>query len=87
MGIIECARTQKERVAFLAGLLEICNDGRNKGFFCLAVQLLPLDELQGVFGRLSENLAIISEIKARAAFLRQAFSQLASQKGLTLKLR
>ncbi|MEL7562680.1 DUF3795 domain-containing protein [Dehalogenimonas sp. 4OHTPN] len=86
-GISKFARMQEERAAFLAELLATYNDGRSKGFFCLAVQLLALDELQSVLGNLSDDLSRISEMKGRTTLLRQAFSELASQKGLTLKLR
>ena len=72
---------------FLTGLLESHNDGRCKTFYCLAVQLLPLAELQSTVNRLSETLAATPEVKVRASLLRRAFNKLASEKGLTLKLR
>jgi hypothetical protein len=87
LGIGEFARRQDERVAFLETLLRRYDDGRSKGFYCLAVQVLPLDQLQVVVDRLSPELARAAEAKDRAAALRAAFEELASQKGLTLKLR
>lgn len=87
LGIIEAARRQDARMDFLKGLLASHNDGRSKGFYCLAVQLLPLDELQSTVNRLSDELAATSEVKVRASLLRRAFNKLASGKGLTLKLR
>ncbi|TFG45546.1 MAG: DUF3795 domain-containing protein [Dehalococcoidia bacterium] len=87
LGITEAARRQDARVTFLDGLLKTHNDGRSKGFYCLAVQLLPLEELQSEVNRLSAVLSAMSEVKERAVLLRQAFNELAVRKGLTLKLR
>ncbi len=86
LGIAEFARRQSMRVAFLGKLIEDHDDGRSKAFYCLAVQLLPFDELQETVDRLSTDLTQM-ETKDRAAVLRTAFNELASSKGLTLKLR
>jgi hypothetical protein len=37
-----------EKVAALEFLIESCNDGRRKAFFCTAVNLLPLDAAREV---------------------------------------
>jgi hypothetical protein len=87
LGIVEFARRQDARVSFLEGLLKTHNDGRSKGFYCLAVQLLPLAELQAAVNRLSAELSRTPEVKARAIMLRHSFDELASRNGLTLKLR
>lgn len=87
LGIVEAARRQDARVTFLEGLLNTHNDGRSKGFYCLAVQLLPLAELQAAVNSLSADLDRVPDVKSRAAILRQAFDELASRKGLQLKLR
>jgi len=86
-GLPEFARREDDRVAFLEALIENHDDGRSKGFYCLAVQRLPIDELRQVFARLSVKLSEQEEVKLRAAMLRNAFNELASGKGLTLKLR
>jgi hypothetical protein len=87
LGIAEFARRQDARVSFLKGLINVHDDGRSKGFYCLAVQLLPREELQTALHRLNTELSQTSEIKSRAAKVRATFTELASSKGLTLKLR
>ena len=86
-GIVEFARRQDARVTFLEGLINAYNDGRTKGFYCLAVQLLPLEELQAAVNSLSAALASAPDMKVQSAMLRESFTELASRKGLTLKLR
>ena len=86
-GIAEFARRQDARVTFLEGLINAYDDGRSKGFFCLAVQLLPLEELRVAFNGVSAALAGAPDAKVRTAMLRSAIGELASRNGLTLKLR
>lgn len=85
-GIAETAARLSARTDFLTGLLAEYNDGRSKGFYCLAVQLLPLEELELIVRSQADTLAGGSRSE-RAAVLRQAFTGLASRMGLTLKLR
>ncbi len=87
IGVAEFGRRQDARATFLEGLINAHDDGRSKGFFCLAVQLLPFDELRATVDRLSDELNRMPEGKNRAALLRLIFNELASDKGLTLKLR
>jgi hypothetical protein len=85
-GIAGAVEAMSARITFLRELLTDYNDGRSKGFYCLAVQLLPLDELQAELSRHADALTEANRSQ-RAAALRRAFTGLAGQKGLTLKLR
>lgn len=74
------------KIAILQFLLENYNDERRKSFFCLAVNLLELDDLKAVMqqvGNISQTL-LLKEKAARAAHL---FQVAADEKGLLLKLR
>lgn len=75
---------QREKQEILRFLLETCNDGRRKGFFALAVNLLPLEGLQAAREQLAAENLPLKEGAARAAALLQA---LASRQGVELKLR
>lgn len=78
----------REKTAILKILLSEYNDGRKKSFFCLAVNLLTLDDLLSVMQDLEtpsgQTGRYGKENAARAAFLLQA---LAERRGVTLKLR
>ncbi|WP_347498056.1 DUF3795 domain-containing protein [Oscillibacter sp. PC13] len=76
-----------EKRKILQWLLERWNDGRHKGFFCLAVNLLPLETVRSVAGKLEREAGqdLPEREKAiRAAALLQAE---ADRQGICLKLR
>lgn len=79
---------QRVKVELLKKLLADYNDGRHKSFFCLAVNLLELEELTGVLRKLEaydptgERTA-----KERAAHARELLEALAAEENITLKLR
>lgn len=79
---------QIEKTAMLKDLLENYNDGRKKMFFCLAVSLLELDDLQAVMEKvkIAEQEKDVS-VKEKALYLTELFQKTASQKSVILKLR
>ena len=56
----------EQKLAILAELLEDYNDGRRKSFYCLAVALLPLAELETVMTGL-RTLDPAMPVKEKAA--------------------
>ena len=78
---------QAEKVLILKYLLEHFNDGRRKTLYCLAVNLLELDFLRELMGRLKEEegLAALS-VKERAAFAVQLLQSEADKEHIILKL-
>ena len=66
-------------------LLNHYNDGRRKGFFNLAVYLLPLSDLQSVADSLPKSEGM--PLKERCALAVSELQRLASDWDLTLKLR
>lgn len=76
---------QRKKREILEFLLDTCNDGRRKGFFALAVNLLELEELQTVREELARDGDLpLKERAARAASMLQA---LAGRRQVELKLR
>ncbi len=79
---------QEEKVRILKWLLQNCNDGRKKTFFCLSVNLLELEDVRKVtesvmadekFGELP--------LKEKAAHMTKRFQRAADEQGIVLKLR
>ena len=76
---------QEEKVEILYELLERYNDGRRKTFYCVAVNLLELEDLKAIQNHLREiGTMPLKERAARAAALLQETAQ---KRQVTLKLR
>lgn len=75
---------QEEKVRLLDYLLSSCNDGRRKTFFCLAVNLLELSDVQDAVGQLMA--ADVSTVKERAVYAAALLQKAADAKGISLKL-
>ncbi len=84
-GLKAAVKRQQERVAFLKLLIKDYDDGRSKGFYCLAVQLLPLDGLKQALAQ--AKLPAAATPKEKALRLREDFGKLAVAQGTLLKLR
>jgi hypothetical protein len=70
---------QNEKVSVLTELLSKHNDGRRKSFFCMAVNLLDLSDVQAVMGRIDRE--------ADSKTVVRLFEDMASQRGISLKKR
>ncbi|MCI8623948.1 MAG: DUF3795 domain-containing protein [Provencibacterium sp.] len=77
---------QRKKSEILERLLSRYNDGRKKTLFCLAVNLLELDELTAILEQADAETNGLP-VKEKAAFVSALFQKYAAQKGLTLKLR
>ncbi len=74
---------QAEKVRLLRALLADYNDGRRKSFFCLAVNLLELEEVRAVLAEVPAGLAL----EERGPLLCAALRRRAEARGVTLRLR
>lgn len=77
---------QEEKVEILKFLLENYNDGRKKTFFCLAVNLLELSDLNMVLKQIKSDKEADS-LKERAVKAAELFQAMADQRGIILKMR
>lgn len=69
-------------------LLENYNAGRQKTFFCIAVNLLDIHDVRTVISHLTSNLDIDNmDIKNKAAYAVSQFCIIADKKSIILKLR
>lgn len=75
------------KVAILHQLLDTYNDGRRKSYFCLAVNLLPLDDLCEIMAQLAAEVTPAQPVKERAQAAARRLDACAQGHGITLKLK
>ncbi len=69
-------------------LLKEYNDGRKKTFYCVAVNLLDLEELEDAMRMVEEfDTSHTLTVKEKAEQIKSVFEDLAQQKNIVLKLR
>lgn len=88
MGIEAYNREQVEKVDILNYLLENYNAGRQKTLFCIAVNLLDLQDIRKIMAEIDANSGASAEsVKEKAAYAVGRFQAVANAKGIELKLR
>lgn len=87
IGIEQYNLEQQEKAHILSFLLSNYNDGRKKNFFCVAVNLLELSELQEAMKQLQSNdeLSSLSD-KAQCSYVAGVLQEIADRRNITLKL-
>jgi hypothetical protein len=73
-----------KKIALLENLLETCDDGRRKSFFCIAVNLLDLQDIESVMAQIAEMSHSAKKEKTAAAV--RLFQAMAEKNGIILKL-
>ncbi len=88
IGVEAYRAEQKSKIHILEWLLQNCNNGRKKTFFCLAVNLLELDDVISVVEQAKAD-EIFGELslKEKAAYVSSRFQKVADEQGVLLKLR
>ena len=76
-----------EKVELLQELLKNYDDGRRRSFFCLAVNLLELQDIKAGIEKMAVKVEADAPIKTKAAIAVKLFEDIAEQRGETLKLR
>ncbi len=77
----------EEKMEILKLLLERYNDGRMKNFYCIAVNLMELEDLRAAMAKIQEEAAPNIPIAEKAAIASRTFSSAAFRLGIELKLR
>ncbi len=85
--IEEFVNQEKEKQKFLRHLIDNYDEGRSKGFYCTACQLLPLDRLKTALVKAETEIAEGADIKYKARLVRAAINKLADALKIDLKLR
>jgi len=86
IGIEAYNEEQTRKVEILRTLLSGYNDGRRKTFYCAAVNLLPLRDIENIMKQITENSSC-SSLKEKAELAVSLFQNLAVRQGVVLKLR
>jgi hypothetical protein len=76
-----------EKVEILRFLLSKYNDGRRKNFFCIAVNLLELQDIKYVMEQIAEETKPDGSIKENSAIAVRLFQDMAEKRNIVLKLR
>lgn len=86
-GIEQYNLEQREKVQILAFLLSHYNDGRRKNFFCVAVNLLELAELQEAMNQIQcdDELSTLP-FKAQCSCVAEVFQKIADRRNIKLRL-
>lgn len=88
IGVEAYGAEQEEKISILEWLLQNCNDGRKKTFFCLAVNLLELEDVRKVMEQTkSDGTFAELPLKEKAAYVAGRFQKAADEQGILLKLR
>jgi len=75
-----------QKVQILCDLLENYNDGRRKNFFCIAVNLLELEDVKEVMAHVSQELSPNLPIKEKSMIAVRLFQTMADKRDVVLKL-
>lgn len=90
-GIEEFIGQQKKRIELLETMLEEFDGGRSKSFYCIAVTLLPITDLEASLNEAKQEIdkpyIVPDDIKARANILRKFLNGFAGERGIELRLR
>lgn len=77
---------QQRKKVLLNHLLNTYNDGRKKTLFCVAVNLLELEDLENIISELDENTLDFA-VKEKAAYAAGLLEEVARRGNILLKLR
>lgn len=86
IGIEEYKKELEEKIKILNLLLNKYNDGRKKSFYCLAVNLLELIDINEIILKLNEKTKNETDIKKKAKVAQELFNSSAKNRNITLKL-
>ena len=88
IGVEAYNKEQARKAKILRTLLSDYNDGRRKTFYCVAINLLPLPDIENVMKQVFEDASFNNlPIKEKAEKTVSFFQNLAIQQGLVLRIR
>ena len=85
-GIEKYQEDLNEKISFLKYLISNYNDGRKKNFFCIAVNLLDLADINDIKEHIQKLGETISQ-KEKINMIESWFEEKAKGKNIDLKLR
>lgn len=86
-GIEQYNLEQQEKAQILSCLLSNYNDGRRKNFFCVAVNLLELSEIQEAVKQIQSHDKLPSlPLREQSLYVAEVFQKIADRRNIKLKL-
>jgi len=76
-----------KKIDILRDLLESYDDGRRKSFFCVAVNLLEVHDIENVTEQLAGEVRTGMPQREKAAIAARLFQAMAEERNIDLKLR
>lgn len=90
-GMAKFIEQQERRIELLEILLKHFDEGRSKSFYCIAATLLSITDLEIALEnceqKLKADMIKSEDIKTKAHILKNILNELASYKGIELKLK
>ena len=87
IGINKYIKELNEKIIILNDLLINYNDGRRKSFYCIAVNLLEINDIKYAIKQLKKDTKSKElSIKEKSAIAVELFENIAKEKNITLKL-
>jgi len=87
-GIEKYQNELNEKVQILEYLLNHYNDGKRKGFYCIAINLLNLSEVRNIMQQIDENIKNQDiDMKEKIKLIVELFELKAKRHNIELKLR
>lgn len=77
----------EEKISFLEFLIDHYNDGRRKNFYCIAVNLLDLADLNDIKEQIQKDIGDTLSQKEQISRIESIFLEKAKSKNLNIKLR
>ena len=88
IGTERCHSELKEKMQILRYLLDNFNDGRRKSFFCMAVNLIEIEDLKSAVKEIEEEVSGKElTVKEKAVISVEILKSAAARKNIVLKLR
>jgi len=82
---------QEKRIELLKKMLEDFNEGRSKSFYCIAIALLPIKDLEQALEESEEiiknKIINLEDLKTKSKILKDKINEIANKKKKELKLR
>lgn len=85
-GLDEYKSELDEKIEILTDLLDHYNDGRHKSFYCLAVNLLDLEDVKEAMGKIRARVYMDDPIKIKVSTSVSIFNDMAELCGVGLTL-
>ncbi|MFC1951051.1 DUF3795 domain-containing protein [Chloroflexota bacterium] len=85
-GVHAIVQSQNERELILRQMLEQFNDGRSRSYYCIAVTVMGISEIEQALSEAKQKCGGL-DVKTKAKLLHKILDRIAVERGYLLKLR